>query len=131
MTGGCGPRRRCGSFYETWFIGHWPEDTVVTPRLAHGRRELKLVDELIVSFTHDCEMPALLPGMKPTGRKVIIPIVVVVGFDQDSKIELEHIYWDQASMLVQLGLLDPCRTPGVRSRAERRDCSIRACRQTR
>jgi carboxymethylenebutenolidase len=51
---------------------------------------------VIVSFTHDCEMPALLPGIAPTGRKVTLPHVVVVGFDH-GKIAYEHIYWDQAS----------------------------------
>jgi carboxymethylenebutenolidase len=56
-------------------------------------------------------MPALLPGVKPTGRKVVIPFVVVVGFDDDGKITHEHIYWDQASMLVQIGVLDPASLP--------------------
>ena len=55
-------------------------------------------------------MPALLPGVKPTGRKVTIPFVVVVGF-KDGKIAFERIYWDQASMLVQIGLLDRAGLP--------------------
>jgi carboxymethylenebutenolidase len=63
-----------------------------------------VVDEVMISFTHDCEMPALLPGVTPTGRKVTIPFVVVVGF-KDRRIEFERIYWDQASMLAQLGLI--------------------------
>jgi carboxymethylenebutenolidase len=54
---------------------------------------------------------AILPGIKPTGRKVTVPTVVIVGFDQDNKITHEHIYWDQATMLVQLGLLDPSALP--------------------
>jgi carboxymethylenebutenolidase len=66
---------------------------------------------VIITFTHDREMPALLPGVKPTGRKVTIPFVVVVGFDENGKISHEHIYWDQASMLVQLGLIDPATLP--------------------
>ena len=61
------------------------------------------MDELILSFTHDCEMPAILPDLKPTGRKVAVPTMVIVGFDQDNKITHEHVYWDQATMLVQLG----------------------------
>ena len=69
------------------------------------------MDELILYFTRDCEMPAILPGLKPTGRKVAVPTVVIVGFDQDNKITHEHIYWDQATMLVQLGLLDPSALP--------------------
>ena len=55
-------------------------------------------------------MPALLPGVKPTGRKVTLPFVVVVGF-KDGKIAFEHIYWDQASLLVQIGLLDKSKLP--------------------
>ena len=72
----------------------------------------------MISFTHDCEMPALLPGVKPTGRKVAIPFVVVVGF-KDGKIEFERIYWDQASMLVQIGLLDKSKLPVTGRRAGR------------
>lgn len=68
--------------------------------------ESQLVDEVLISFTHDCDMPAILPGVKPTGRKVVIPFVVVVGFDKDEKVEFERIYWDQASVLAQLGLID-------------------------
>ena len=41
---------------------------------------------------------ALLPGLAPTGRKVVLPHVVIVGFD-NGKIAYEHIYWDQASLL--------------------------------
>jgi carboxymethylenebutenolidase len=55
-------------------------------------------------------MPVLLPGVKPTGRKVTIPFVVVVGFE-NGKIAFERIYWDQASMLTQLGLFDASRLP--------------------
>ena len=109
MTGGHGADA-VRSFYETWFIGHWPEDTKIT-LVSRTAGESQLVDELILSFTHDCEMPAILPGIKPTGRKVTVPTVVIVGFDQDDKITHEHIYWDQATMLVQLGLLDPSALP--------------------
>jgi carboxymethylenebutenolidase len=108
MTGGHG-RDAVRSFYETWFIGHWPEDTVVK-QVSRTVGENRVVDEVIISFTHDCEMPAILPGVSPTGRKVVIPFVVVVGFEGD-KISYERIYWDQASMLVQLGLLDPSALP--------------------
>jgi carboxymethylenebutenolidase len=109
MTGGKG-FDAVKSFYNTWFIGKWPEDTVVAP-LSRTIGESQVVDEVIISFTHDCEMPALLPGVKPTGRKVVIPFVVVVGFDEKGKISHEHIYWDQASMLVQLGLIDRAKLP--------------------
>jgi carboxymethylenebutenolidase len=108
MTGGFG-REDVRRFYESWFIGRWPEDTAVTP-ISRTVGEDRVVDEVMISFTHDCEMPAILPGVKPTGRKVTIPFVVVVGF-KDGRIEFERIYWDQASMLVQLGLLDASKLP--------------------
>jgi carboxymethylenebutenolidase len=108
MTGGWG-RDDVRRFYETWFINHWPEDIVVTP-ISRTVGETQVVDEVMISFTHDCEMPALLPGVKPTGRKVTVPFVVVVGC-KDGKIEFERIYWDQASMLVQLGLIDASKLP--------------------
>ena len=108
MTGGSG-REAVRRFYDAWFIGHWPEDTVVTP-ITRTVGETRVVDELIISFTHDCDMPAILPGVKPTGRKVTIPFVVVVGF-KNEKIEFERIYWDQASMLAQLGLIDAVKLP--------------------
>jgi carboxymethylenebutenolidase len=108
MTGGNG-LDGVRAFYDNWFIGKWPADTVVAP-LSRTIGETGLVDEVIISFTHDCEMPALLPGVAPTGRKVTIPFVVAVGFEGD-KIAYERIYWDQASMLVQLGLLDKAALP--------------------
>jgi len=79
MTGGHGTEA-VRSFYETRFIGHWPEDIEIT-LVSRTIGESQLVDELILSFTHDCEMPA--PGIKPTARKVAVPTVVIVGFDQD------------------------------------------------
>jgi carboxymethylenebutenolidase len=71
----------------------------------------QVVDELIVSFTHDREMRVYLPGVAPTGRKVVLPHVVVMGFDEGGRAAYEHIYWDQASLLVQVGLLDPALLP--------------------
>ena len=104
MTGGNG-RNDVRRFYETWFIGHWPKDVSIT-RLSRTVDETRVVDEMIVSFTHDCEMPALLPGVPPTGRKVVLPHVAVVGF-KDGKIAYEHIYWDQASLLVPPARSEP------------------------
>ena len=109
MTGGYG-YDRVRHFYDTWFIGHWPDDLVVT-QVSRTVGETQVVDEVVIlSFTHDRAMPALLPGIEPTGRKVVIPFVVVVGFEGD-KISFERIYWDQASLLVQLGLLDKTALP--------------------
>ena len=108
MTGGSG-RDAVRRFYDTWFIVHCPEDTVVTP-ISRTVGDTQVVDEVMISFTHDCEMPALLPGVKPTGRKVTIPFVVVVGF-KDGRLAFERIYWDQASILAQLGLIDASKLP--------------------
>lgn len=67
----------------------------------------QLVDEMIVSFTHSQPMPWMLPGIAPTNRYVRVPLVAIVRFRND-KLSHEHIYWDQASVLKQIGLLtDP------------------------
>jgi len=104
MTGGSGYDAG-RHFYENYFVGRVPDDWSV--KLISGTvGESQLVDEVMISFTHDCDMPAILPGVKPTGRKVVIPFVVVVGFDKKEKVAFERIYWDQASVLAQLGLVD-------------------------
>jgi carboxymethylenebutenolidase len=64
-----------------------------------------LVDEMIFSFTHTQEMPWMLPGVTPTNRYVEVALVAIVRF-RDGKLAHEHIYWDQASVLKQIGLLD-------------------------
>lgn len=109
MTGGYG-REAVRHFYDTWFVGHLPEDWTVK-LLSRTVGEDRVVDEVVISFTHDRPMQVFLPGVEPTGRKVVIPFVVVVGFDVNRKVAHEHIYWDQASMLVQVGLLDPSNLP--------------------
>ena len=65
---------------------------------------------MVVKFTHTCVMDHLLPGIRPTGRSVEIPVVGVVQF-RDGKLASEHIYWDQASVLVQIGKLDAAGLP--------------------
>ena len=72
--------------------------------------ETQLVDEMIFSFTHTAEIDWMLPGIAPTGRRVEVPLVAIVRFEGD-KLVHEHIYWDQASVLVQIGLLDPRGLP--------------------
>jgi len=68
------------------------------------------VDEFVLSFTHEAQWDYLLPGIPPTGKRVEIPHVVVMKFE-NGKVAHEHIYWDQASLLVQVGLLDPVNLP--------------------
>jgi len=72
----------------------------------------QVVDELIVSFTHNTQWDYLLPGIPPTGKRVELPHVVVMKFE-NGKVAHEHVWWDQASLLVQVGLLDPATLPVV------------------
>src|ERR1051325_8369351 len=72
---------------------------------GHVPNPRNVVDELILKFTHSREIDYLLPGVAPTGKYVELPHVVVMKFVGD-KIAHEHIYWDQASLLAQIGLLD-------------------------
>jgi carboxymethylenebutenolidase len=108
MTGGVGAEA-VRSFYGQHFIGKWPADVEITP-VSRTVGEDQVVDELVLSFTHDVEMPQLLPGVAPSGKHVRLPFCVVVGFE-DGKVAHEHIYWDQASLLVQVGLLDAAELP--------------------
>lgn len=103
MTGGRGTAEMI-DFYGNHFIPKMPADTALKP-LARTVGKDRLVDEFLFSFTHDVEMDWMLPGIRPTGRRVEIPMVVVVQFEGD-KIASERIYWDQASVLVQIGLLE-------------------------
>jgi carboxymethylenebutenolidase len=96
-------------FYSSKFIGHTPADTVVLP-ISRTVSANRVIDEFVMEFTHDAEIPFMLPGVSPTGRKVRVPLVVVMGFEGD-KVAYEHIHWDQASVLVQLGLLDRSTLP--------------------
>ena len=88
-----------------------PPDMEMTP-VSRTIGTDQLVDEMVISFTHTIEMDWMLPGIPPTGRPVEVPLVVIVRF-RDGKLAHEHIYWDQASVLVQLGLLDSEKLPVV------------------
>lgn len=102
MTGGHG-KDELRAFYSKDFIPKMPPDTALTP-VSRTVGENQLVDEMIFSFTHTEEMPWMLPGVRPTNKPVKIPLVVIVKF-RDGKLAHEHIYWDQASVLKQIGLL--------------------------
>jgi carboxymethylenebutenolidase len=105
MTGGY-DHEALYRFYAQDFISQMPADTSIQ-LVARTLGEDQLVDEIIFSFTHTEEMPWMLPGVAPTNRHVDIPLVVVVGF-REGKLAHERIYWDQASVLKQIGLLtDP------------------------
>ena len=108
MTGGVG-YEQLKRFYKYHFIGGNPPDTTLTP-VSRTVGADQVVDEMIFSFTHTSEVDWMLPGVKPTGRRVEVPLVAIVRF-VDGKVAHEHIYWDQASVLVQIGLLDPATLP--------------------
>jgi carboxymethylenebutenolidase len=101
------------NFYTHHFIGSNkpPADWKISV-VSRTVGEDRLVEEFIVGFTHDVEMGYILPGIPPPGKWVEVPHVVVVTFT-DAKIAIEHIYWDQALVLVQVGLLDPDKLPVV------------------
>src|SRR3989440_4062847 len=67
---------------------------------------------MVFKFTHTIPMNWMLPGIPPTRKRVEVPLVAIVRV-RDGKLAHEHIYWDQASVLVQIGLLDPARLPVV------------------
>jgi carboxymethylenebutenolidase len=97
------------AFYRDSFIPAWPEDTEVE-QVSRTVGTERVVDELIMRFTHDVEMPFWLPGIAPTGRRVELPLVVVMAFENE-KVLSEHIYWDQASLLSQIGALGSTGLP--------------------
>ena len=110
LTGGTG-RDELREFYSRRFIPQMPPDTEMTP-VSRTIGEDQIVDEMIFKFTHTIPMDWMLPGIPPTGKRVEVPLVAIVRF-RDGKLAHEHIYWDQASVLVQIGLLDPARLPVV------------------
>lgn len=114
LTGGVG-RDELREFYSKRFIPQMPPDTEMTP-VSRTVGEDQLVDEMIFKFTHTISMDWMLPGVPPTGKRVEVPLVAIVRFE-DGKLAHEHIYWDQASVLVQIGLLDAAKLPvaGVES----------------
>jgi carboxymethylenebutenolidase len=108
LTGGSG-HAELREFYSTHFIPRMPPDLEMTP-VSRTVGSDQLVDEMVIKFTHSIEMDWMLPGIAPTGQRVEVALVVIVGF-RDGKLAHEHIYWDQASVLAQLGLLDPAHLP--------------------
>jgi carboxymethylenebutenolidase len=114
MTGGVG-HEELREFYSKHFIPQMPPDTAMTP-VSRTIGVDRIVDEMVFEFTHTSKMDWMLPGVEPTGKHVKVALVVIVHF-RDGKLAHEHIYWDQASVLVQLGLIDAGKLPvtGVES----------------
>jgi carboxymethylenebutenolidase len=117
MTGGVG-YNEVRHFYSTYFIPCQPPDTEVVPVTRTVGKD-RIVDELIHKFTHTIEMPWMLAGVRATGKRVEIAVVVVIQF-KDGKIAGEHIYWDQASVLAQIGLIETAKLPATGIEASRK-----------
>jgi carboxymethylenebutenolidase len=123
LTGGVG-KEELREFYSKRFIPQMPPDTEVTP-ISRTIGPDQLVDEMIFKFTHTIRMDWMLPGIAPTSKRVEVPLVAIVRF-RDNKLAHEHIYWDQASVLVQIGLLDAQALPvaGIESARKVLDNSL-------
>src|SRR5580692_4606285 len=117
LTGGAG-KSELRAFYSRDFIPAMPPDTKLTP-IPRTVGKDQLVDEMIFSFTHTQEMPWMLPGVPPTNRYVEVALVAIVRF-RDDKLVHEHIYWDQASVLKQIGLLTEASLPVVGAESARK-----------
>ena len=102
-TGATG-REALRKFYAEIFIPQMPEDAqleLLTRSVGQGR----IIDEFILRLTHTVRMDWFAPGLEPTGRRFAVPHVAVIAFE-NGLIASEHIYWDQATVLVQMGLLE-------------------------
>jgi carboxymethylenebutenolidase len=110
LTGGNG-QSELREFYSNRFIPQMPPDTEMV-LISRTIGNDQLVDEMVFKFTHTIRMDWMLPGIAPTGKRVEIPLVAIVRF-REGKLVHEHIYWDQASVLVQIGLLDAGTLPVV------------------
>ena len=123
LTGGVG-YREVYDFYKKDFIGQMPDNTKII-RISRTIGKDQVVDELILTFKHDREIKFMLPGVPATHKYVELAHVVVMKF-RGGKIVHEHIYWDQASLLAQIGLLDEKNLPivGVEQSRKLQEISI-------
>ena len=102
-TGATG-REALRRFYNDIFIPQMPPDAeqqLLTRSVAQNR----VIDEFILRLTHTVQMDWFAPGIAPTGRRLVVPLVGIIAFE-DGRISSEHIYWDQATVLLQLGILE-------------------------
>lgn len=110
LIGGKG-KREVYEFYAKYFLPQIPPDMEMIP-VSRTIGQDRVVEEMVARFTHTIPMDWMLPGVPPTGKRVEIGLVVVAQFEGD-KLAHEHLYWDQASVLVRLGLIDPAGLPVV------------------
>lgn len=118
MGGGTG-KQGVRTFYRDKLIGQFFPPDVEMKSISRTVGHDQIVDELVISFTHTAVMDWMLPGVPPTGKFVEVAFAVIVGFSE-GKVSHEHIYWDQATVLVQIGLLDPTGLPVVGAESARK-----------
>ena len=111
MTGASG-RQAVERFYADQVLPHLPEDLKLR-RISRTVDRWRLVDETTVSFTHDRELPWLLPGVEPTFRQAEVLAIAVVGFDR-TRIRAQRILWDHATLAAQLNITAPAATGPAR-----------------
>jgi carboxymethylenebutenolidase len=107
-TGAVG-REALRKFYREIFMPQMPPDAALQ-LLNRSVGQNRVVDEFILRLTHTVRMDWLAPGIEATGRRLEVPHVAIIDFE-DGKIASEHIYWDQATVLAQLGVLDATHLP--------------------
>jgi carboxymethylenebutenolidase len=108
MIGGRGPEE-LQNFYARHFLNQLPPDLEVAPvsrTVGSGR----VVDELVIKFTHTLQMDWVLPGIPPTGKRIEFAMVVIV-YTEGDRISAENLYWDNATILRQAGLLNDPKLP--------------------
>ena len=115
MVGARG-REQVRQFYTDHFIKHQVADLKLEV-LSRTSSLDRVVDEMVISFTHDVVIHWILQDVAPTGRPVTVPLVAVIGMT-DGLVESEHIYWDQASVLAQIGWSHVICRPPYRSRQD-------------
>ena len=121
-TGGIG-RKAVRDFYANQFIPNLPPDLELIP-ISQACSADRIVDEFVVRFTHSLNMDWMLPGVPPTHRKVEFVLVTIHQFE-NSKVASEHLFWDQATVLSQLGLLDtPVAAAGIKSAVKLLELSV-------
>jgi hypothetical protein len=125
--GADGRRDEVRRFYSSYFIGRWPADTQLKP-ISRTVGQGRVIDEFILSFTHDVEMPAMLPGVAPTGRKVELPHVVVMGIEKARlSMSISTGIKARCSRRLACWIRPNCRWPGLNRRVS---CWIQNCRRT-
>jgi carboxymethylenebutenolidase len=104
-------------FYSNHFLPQMPADLELTS-VSQTFGSSRIVEEMVMRFTHSVEMDWLLPGLRPTHRRAEFVLAAIIEFD-GGKVAHEHLYWDHATVLSQMGVLDhPMAAAGIGSAAQ-------------